>query len=302
MEQVSIRARQPFNFTACLRFLDRSPIESLHKTYIDKLEKPLEINGEIYLFSLSETESGNLNLSMEPAIDNIEFREQAISYFKNWLDLDIDLAPFYQMAEKDPLLKPIVKRYSGLRLIGIPGLFESLCWSVIGQQINLTFAYKLKSRLVETYGRNITFSGKKYYLFPEPEDLINIQTEDLLKMQFSRGKAEYILGIAELMRIGNVTLEDLQSISYEKAYRKLTDIRGIGDWSANYVLMKCLRHPDALPAGDVGLQNALRYHLKMERKPSQDEVRQIAKSWNGWSAYATFYLWHSLFDVSPNKK
>lgn len=78
--------------------------------------------------------------------------------------------------------------------------------------------------------------------------------------------------------------------------KRLTAIRGIGKWSANYVIMRCLRHPDAFPLADVGLHNALKKVLNRPEKPSLDEIERWAEHWSGWRAYATFYLWRTLQD------
>ena len=91
-----------------------------------------------------------------------------------------------------------------------------------------------------------------------------------------------------------ISKEQLGKISFEEAHEKLVAVRGIGNWTANYVLMKCLRHQDAFPIEDVGLHNALRQQLRMDRKPTIAEIKKLAQPWKGWRAYAVFYLWHSL--------
>jgi DNA-3-methyladenine glycosylase II len=75
---------------------------------------------------------------------------------------------------------------------------------------------------------------------------------------------------------------------------KLLQIRGVGEWTADYVLMKCFRIPSVFPITDVGLHNALKIHLGLSQKPSLPEIKKLAADWNPWEAYATFYLWRSL--------
>ena len=79
-------------------------------------------------------------------------------------------------------------------------------------------------------------------------------------------------------------------------YQALIHMRGVGAWTADYVLMKCLHHRAAFPIADVGLHNALKNQLGLERKPNIMEIKEIATHWEGWQAYATFYLWRSLYD------
>ncbi|WP_025696071.1 DNA-3-methyladenine glycosylase family protein, partial [Paenibacillus forsythiae] len=97
--------------------------------------------------------------------------EDLARYVRDWFDLDRDLRPFYKLAAGDPLLGPLTERFRGLRIVGIPDLFEALCWAILGQQVNLAFAYKLKARLAEGYGESILRSGRRYHLFPAPERL-----------------------------------------------------------------------------------------------------------------------------------
>ena len=93
----------------------------------------------------------------------------------------------------------MVHQFSGLRIIGIPDLLEALSWAIIGQQINLTFAYTLKHRLDEKYGTKVTFENQSYYLFPEATTIAAINPEVLRPLQFSQRKAEYLIGLAELI-------------------------------------------------------------------------------------------------------
>lgn len=88
----------------------------------------------------------------------------------------------------------------------------------------------------------------------------------------------------------------LQLQDFKQVQSSLLAIKGIGAWTSDYVLMKCFRHPAALPIADVGLHNALKLQLGLERKPAIQEINQLAAYWDGWQAYATFYLWRSLYD------
>jgi DNA-3-methyladenine glycosylase II len=88
----------------------------------------------------------------------------------------------------------------------------------------------------------------------------------------------------------------LQEQEYEQVKKSLMAIRGIGAWTADYVMMKCLHMTSAFPIADVGLHNALKLHLGLERKPTIEEIREMSTNWEGWQSYVTFYLWRSLYD------
>ncbi|OWA33517.1 hypothetical protein B9G55_22030 [Saccharibacillus sp. O16] len=227
-----------------------------------------------------------------------EIQAAVTDYVREWFGLDENLQPFYEMAQQDAVLAPVVAASHGLRLIGIPDLFEALAWSIIGQQISLGFAYTMKKRLVETYGEQLPFETAPgeapYLLFPRPERLAALTPDDLRPLQFSSRKAEYIIGIARLMEEGRLSKSSLLMQGEEEARQRLLAIRGVGAWTADYVGMKCLRSPSAFPLADAGLHQALRRDLKLDRKPLPAEILQTAASWHGHEAYATFYLWHSL--------
>jgi DNA-3-methyladenine glycosylase II len=220
----------------------------------------------------------------------------AIAYVREWFDLERDLTPFYSLAENDPWLREPIRRFHGLRLLGIPDLFEALCWGIIGQQINLAFAYTLKRRLVERYGRCIEHGGHAYWLFPEPETIAGLTVEELEPLRMTTRKSEYLIDTAAAVASGELTKERmLASGSIKEAERVLVSRRGIGPWTAHYVIMRCLRYPDAFPIDDVGLHNAIKSLTGESRKPTKGELSAMSQGWTGWEAYATFYLWRLLY-------
>ncbi|MFE8698467.1 DNA-3-methyladenine glycosylase family protein [Cytobacillus sp. FJAT-53684] len=284
------------NFAECLQFLNRSDQEVLHQISDNYLYKLIKVNDKRILIKIGST-ADSIRVEFPLIAPTTNEREEVAAYVWEWFNLNEDLKTFYLMARQDYVLKNIVDNYYGLRMICIPDLFEALTWAIIGQQINLTFAYKLKKRFVEQYGESLSFEGETFWLFPSYEKIAMIDVEDLRKLQFTARKAEYMIGVAKAMTAGELSKEMLLQIQdYEPMKKKLMAIRGIGAWSADYVLMKCLQHPLAFPIADVGLHNALKVQLGLERKPGIEEIEGLAKNWEGWQAYATFYLWRSLYD------
>ncbi|MDF1507337.1 DNA-3-methyladenine glycosylase 2 [Robertmurraya sp. DFI.2.37] len=285
-----------FNFQECLLFLGRSDKEVTHQIKDDHLYKLIKVDEEVIL----------LNISYFPHVIKVEFPmgtpsnsklKGAVSYIWEWFDLDKPLEEFYKMARTDKILLPLIDRYNGLRIIGIPELFEALTWAIIGQQINLTFAYTLKKRFVEHFGESYEINGYTYWLFPDVSAVALLQVEDLRALQFTARKAEYVIGIAKLIAAGQLSKESLlQTEDSQEIYERLLDIRGVGAWTADYVMMKCFHHSSAFPLADVGLHQALKKQLALERKPTIEEIEEMAMNWKGWQAYATFYLWRSLYE------
>lgn len=288
-----------FSFVENMKYLSRAANECMHQIIDDALIKLIPVGTESFIVEIRQgTEEQTLQIrilcgSKEPSSDD---QLDITRYVTDMFDVNRNLQPFYTMAAGDPLLNPVVTSFYGLRTIGIPDLFEALCWGIIGQQINLPFAYTLKRRFVECYGQSMRWDGDTYWKFPEPERIAALQVADLLPLQMTTKKSEYLIGVAKLMAEGSLTKQRLLDLQDCKAAEKqLIAIRGIGPWTANYVLMRCLRYTSAFPIQDVGLHNAIQHVLGLDKKPTIERIKELSASWAGWEAYATFYLWRCLY-------
>ena len=296
MPHPTILLKKPplFSFEECLWFLDRRYDECMYRVYKTEVVKALLIEGSPFLFSVSQNED-ELIVSILQGKPNKKQFASITDYVTDWFDLNTNLTPFYKQLKSNKKLAYMAEEFKGLRLIGIPDLFEALCWSIIGQQINLTFAYKLKRRMVEAYGQQINYAGQTHLLFPECERLAQLNVQELRAMQFSDRKAEYIITIAKAFSAGEMSKELLQLLPTLQAKQEsLTKIKGIGIWTANYALMKSLREPASVPHGDVGLLNALSNHGIIKDRTEISKIESLFKKFKGWESYLVFYLWRSL--------
>jgi DNA-3-methyladenine glycosylase II len=295
---ITITPPDEFRFAPNLAYLTRSPAECLYRVEDGRVLTLQTFEGIDVLQEVSSPDDHLLQLRFlgtdVPLKKSVQ--EAAVQYVRDWFDLETNLSSFYRIAATDPLLQDVVRDWNGLRVIGVPNLFEALCWSIMGQQINLGFAYTLKKRFVESFGRSVTVDGSAYWSFPTPETVAALSVEQLRELQFTNKKAEYVIGVAGLFAAGRLSKQSLQELGDFAAMEKeLVRIRGIGPWSAHYVLMRCFRNPSAFPVQDVGLQNAVKAALGMDRKPTLEELHDLSVNWADWKAYATFYLWMTLY-------
>ncbi|WP_409345306.1 DNA-3-methyladenine glycosylase family protein [Paenibacillus sp. MBLB4367] len=288
----------PFSFSENINYLARSQNECMYHIENDSIYKAVPAGGRCLMTEISDAGAAGIRIRLleQPNGVSRETLEDIGRYVRDWFDLDTDLTPYCDLARRDPLLRQVIDRFWGLRIMGIPDLFEALCWGIIGQQINLPFAYTLKRRFVESFGHSVEWSGRNYWLFPSPHRIAQLTVPELYALQMTTKKAEYLIDTARLLAEGKITKAMLLGDGGLKhAEKRLVAIRGIGPWTANYVLMRCLRIPSAFPLEDVGLHNAIKHLLGLDRKPTLEEVRRLAADWTGWEAYATFYLWRCLY-------
>lgn len=293
MTRIYLPVPKEFSYEMNFQFLERSPRELLHRVENDSVVKLIKVGEEKIIFRIK---SGDQKLVLEflNGDPSAKAKEQVRNYVMEWFDLQSDLKPFYAMASKDSLLKDLIKKFYGYRIMGQPDLFESIVWAVLGQQINLQFAYTLKQRFVEQFGERLFWNEQSYFQFPEPKLVAGLTNEHLLPLQFSRQKSLYTITIGEAFASGEISKEKLKGLPLVEAKERLMKIKGVGNWTANYALMKTFRYPDAFPLEDAGVHNAIKNLKKMDRKPTLEEVKKLFKKYKGWEAYATLYLWKSL--------
>ena len=282
-----------FNASALLQYLQRSPNEVLHQVIEHTVTKAIRLENQEVLIHLSIF-SEFIEYTVLSNISNVPLFLIG-NEIKEWFDLHYNLEEFKALASKDLVLKNLVVQFPNLRIVRVTDLFEAICWSIIGQQINLTFAYQCKRALIEKVDRHLLYEGQKYYLFPQPSDLLAISDTEYKLMKFSSQKVKYLREVSAAILNGTLPAKKtLERMPYEMAKKQLTHIKGIGEWSANYVCMRCLGFRDAFPLADVGIHNALKLQLGRSAKPSIPEIKEIAAQWKGHEAYACFYLWQSL--------
>jgi DNA-3-methyladenine glycosylase II len=204
-----------------------------------------------------------------------------------------DLPGFYAAVTADPVLAPVVRPAGalfGLRPTIVPDAFEMLVGSISAQQVNLAFAFATRARLVRRYGSPVEFEGTTVYAFPAPAALAAVPPSELRAMQFSERKAEYIVGLARELATGRLDLPALAAAPDEAVIARLTQIRGLGRWSAEWFLARGLGRPDVCPADDLGVRRAVEALCFRGRERDGAAVRRRARAWRPYRSLATHYL------------
>lgn len=204
--------------------------------------------------------------------------------------LDFDLTGFYRMAKGDAVLADFVIALHGMRPTLAPGGLEMLVGSIIAQQVNLTFAFTLRARLVRRFGTPVVMNGEAVYAFPEARALARLRVASLRAMQFSTRKAEYIRDVARAVTEGALDLSVLTTASNDDVIARLTALRGLGRWTADWYLARCLGRGDACPAGDLAVRKAFDHHYGRGRALAEEAIRRRASAWGDYQTLAIHYL------------
>lgn len=282
-----IRANGAYDFEKSYQYMKRQD-DCLYEVLDGKIRKAEIIEGHEVLFELSYISDG---VKVNPLVNTGATEQAILQYVEEWLDLSYHLEDFYQVAADDARLASYLEQLYGFRMVGYVDISNAFLWAILGQQINMGFAYILKRRIIEYFDHHIVFDGIKYLMMPSAKEISSLSVETLHEMQISRRKAEYIISIMSYIEDGTLSKDNLLSHdSYDDVVKFLVSFRGIGPWSANTVLLRSLKYREAVPIGDAGLKNVFA-KLDGIEKPSIQYVKEAMKKYGEHGMYATVYLW-----------
>ena len=217
-------------------------------------------------------------------------REEAARCITEMLGLETDLTGFYALAAGDSRFAGLVERFRGVKPPRFPTLFEGLANAVACQQVTLTLGIQLLNRLAATYGHPFGAGEDAPRSFPGPEDIAPLEPEALRALGFSRRKGEIIIGLARAILAGRLSPQSLAGLDDEAALGLLTSQRGIGRWSAEYLLLRTLGRIHIFPADDVGGRKNLERWLGLPHPLDYDSTRQTLAPWHPYAGLVYFHL------------
>lgn len=188
------------------------------------------------------------------------------------------------LQKSDPVMKSIIKRVGPFTLKANRDRFQMLARSILSQQISTSAARTIRERLERaTEPEGIT-----------PEAILRFDLEELRELGISRQKGTYLRDLAEKVQTNQVCLRTIARMPDDEVIANLTQIKGIGVWTAQMFLMFSLARMDVLPVDDLGLQNAIKKHYPVRGKLHRDKIHRIARPWRPYATVASWYLWRSL--------
>ncbi len=211
------------------------------------------------------------------------------------LGLDADPGAFERRMLRKGDTARLVRGRRGLRIPLTADAFEGLVWVIVGQQVNITFASLCRSRLIQLCGTRIPNSDG-FVAHPTAAQVAELDYADLEPLQYSRRKAEYVIDTARAIAAGDLDLDGLRHAPAGLVEERLGNVRGLGPWSVNYLLMRSFGLEDCVPVGDVALEAALERFFELDHRPKAQETLQLMEPFAPHRSLATFHLWRSLGD------
>jgi 3-methyladenine DNA glycosylase/8-oxoguanine DNA glycosylase len=172
--------------------------------------------------------------------------------------------------------------------------------AITAQQVNLTFAFALRASLVRRFGVPVSWDSGTVYAFPEPGVLARVPVRTFRAMKFSTRKGEYVRGAAQALADGTISLDALTAATSEQVIESLTALHGLGRWTAEWFIARCLGRGEVCPAGDLAVRKVFDRFYPRRRPYSEDSMRRRARdAWGPYQNLAIHYLLAGLRLATP---
>ena len=192
------------------------------------------------------------------------------------------------LRKSDPVLAEIIERVGAYKCRHETPDFQSIARAIVYQQLHGKAAATIFGRLVALAGDPLT-----------PQGVLKLSVEQMRGAGLSKQKLSYLRDLAERTQRGELDFTLLPELSDDEVIARLTQVKGIGVWTAHMFLMFALKRPNVLPVGDLGIQTAIRKHYKKRKLLKPQQMEKIAKCWEPYRSVACWYLWRSLDVKTP---
>jgi AraC family transcriptional regulator, regulatory protein of adaptative response / DNA-3-methyladenine glycosylase II len=282
----------PYDWDAMVRFLAARAIAGIEVVEENKVyRRSIALDGAQGVIAVEPNED-RCGLKVTIRFPRVEYLATIVDRVRRVFDLRADPLAIGKHLSADQLLAPLVVRRPGLRVPGAWDGFEVAVRAVLGQQIPVPAARKLAAKLTSAYGdpSNTALADGLTHTFPTPA---RIAHADLRALGMPAARAAALSSLAAAATADGRLFSPRETL--EAAVAKLRALRGIGEWTAQYIAMRALREPDAFPAADIGLLRAM---LKLDGKRTDASILLArAEAWRPWRAYAAQHLWTADADV-----
>jgi len=285
---VQLPYRQPYGWRELLEFFAGRATPGVELVTNGRYLRTVRVGGQVGVIDVQEAD-GSLSLTVHGIGTDTLF--PVVQRSRSLFDLDAPIDDIADTLKRDRVLRAWMKRNPGLRVPGAWDGFELTVRAVLGQQVSVKAATTFAGRIAERYGESMDvvvddLVDAPTRLFPEPDRLARARLESLGVI---RSRAQTIRDIAKAVVKGELSFDAGQSADQFRS--ALVSIKGVGEWTAEYVAMRALKNPDAFPASDLGLLRAFDKQHGNRMRPA--ELTAMAETWRPWRAYAALLIWGS---------
>jgi len=282
----------PFDFAKTLTFLGHfRPAMGEQAIGEGTLTKAVMRHGRLIVFrlaSIGTLENPELTYTLYSETDLDEAsRADVLEKISFFLSLKDDLEPFYAIGQDDPAFASIIHDLYGYHQVKFLTPFENACWAILSQRNSISVSRGMKDRLTVRYGGMLKVDGIPYDAFPEPAQLVTADEDELNGVIGNRWKTAGILSVARAF--DQVDEDWLYTAPYQSVETWLRSIKGIGPWSASFILLRALGHMNQLPVAEKWLLDAAR---RTYGQPTLtiDDLPRLAKPYGDYAGYWAHYL------------
>lgn len=288
---VRLPYRSPFDWQNMLGFFNGRATPGVEQVSNQTYRRTLSTNGDHSVVEIQpDARAGYLSLTLRSVNTNSLF--ETVQSAREVFDVDAPIGEIAATLGKDSALRKVLRNFPGIRVPGAWDGFELTIRAILGQQISVKAATTIAGRIAERYGEPLKLDSSQNEseltrIFPTPERLARARFNNI---GIVGSRAETIRRVAKAVLSGDIRFDAAQDP--REFCEALKSVRGIGEWTAQYVAMRALKNPDAFPGSDLGLTKAIRYPERVAPK----ELETLAEEWRPWRAYAAMLLWSSLPD------
>jgi DNA-3-methyladenine glycosylase II len=284
----TLAARGPFSLTASTRFLEGFTPAAYTGAAGQPLEMAFPVEGtwQTAGVRVHERPGGAACEVVSPAAPGRELLAALRAQVARILSLDTDGSGFPAVGERDPVIAGLQRRYPGLRPVGFWSPYEAAAWAVIGQRVRIRQAAAIKAAIARELGEPVAFGGHAVHAFPAPQRLA-----DSIGVSGLPGrKPEWLRSVAIAALEGRLDPSRLRALPPEEALAELRQLPGIGDFSAELILLRGAVAPDELPRHEPRLARAVALAYSLPQPPSAQELQRISGNWRPYRTWATVLL------------
>lgn len=295
MERIefTMQAAPPFRLDLTVWALRRRPNNLVDRWDGRTYRRVLALDGvpiDVEVRQSGPPELGRLRVTATAPYRPAAARRAIAACLDRMLGLRLDLAGFYRLAARDRKLHALATRFLGLKPPRFPSVFEALVNGIACQQVSLEVGLLLLNRLAGRYGLRMDLDGSRAHAFPRPPDLAGRRLESLRALGFSSQKSLAVVEIARAIARGHLDLEVLDPQDDAALATRLRQLRGVGPWTADYVLLRGYGRIDVFPVDDVGGRNNLRRWRRLPRPLGPDGARRLLAKWRPYRGLIYFHL------------